>query len=52
MRSWGGITAVVGSEEAKTIDDYVALLQSGIVDAAGILVRRMGEEHGMVAPAR
>lgn len=49
---WGGITAVVGREEAKTIDDYVALLQSGIVDAAGILVRRMGEEHGMVAPTR
>lgn len=49
---WGGITAVVGSEEAKSIDDYVALLQSGIVDAVGILVRRMGEEHGVVAPAR
>ena len=44
---WGGITAVISSDNAPTVESYLELLQTGIADAVGGLVRRIGEEHGM-----
>ena len=44
---WGGITAVISSDDAPTVESYLELLQTGIADAVGGLVRRIGEEHGM-----
>ncbi len=45
---WGGITSLVASEEAETLEDYLVLLQSGIGDAVAGLIRCIGEEHGTV----
>lgn len=45
---WGGTTALMASEEAKTFEDYFAHLQDGIVDCVSQLVRSIGIEHGVV----
>lgn len=44
---WGGITAVISSDEAETLEDYLELLQSGIIDAVGMVIRRIGQDHGV-----
>lgn len=44
---WGGVTAVITSDDAPTVEDYLELLQTGIVDAVGQLIHRIGEEHGV-----
>lgn len=44
---WGGVTAVISSDDAATVADYLELLQSGIVDAVGGIIHRIGKEHGM-----
>ena len=44
---WGGITNVIASNDAETVEDYLELLQGGIVDAVAGLIRRIGEEHGL-----
>ena len=44
---WGGVTAVISSDDAATVEDYLELLQTGIVDAVIELVRRIGVDHGM-----
>ncbi len=42
---WGGITSVAASDEAEALEDYLALLQSGIGDAVASLIRHIGEDH-------
>ena len=44
---WGGVTAVISSDDAPTVEDYLDLLQTGIVDVVGQLIHRIGEEHGV-----
>lgn len=42
---WGGVSSVISSDDAPTVEDYLELLQAGIADAVIGLVRRIGEEH-------
>lgn len=44
---WGGVTAVISSDDAPTVEDSLVLLQAGIADAVGQLIHRIGEEHGV-----
>lgn len=45
--SGGGVTEVISSDDAPTVEDSLVLLQTGIADAVGQLIHRIGEEHGV-----
>ena len=38
---------MISSDDAPTVEDYLDLLQTGIVDVVGQLIHRIGEEHGV-----
>lgn len=43
---WGGIAALMSSDQAKTVESYFAALEQGIIDAATTLVRHVAADHG------